>query len=62
MKHSYPKEGDFISSINFKGQLGLMKVLKNTIKNEINDLPINMNPDDYIYLILKNVKSNCKVS
>ena len=53
------QEGSFISSIDFqKNDYGVNESIKNTINNEINYLPINT--DLIIYLILKNIKSNCK--
>ncbi len=53
------QEGSFISSIDFRNNdYGIGESIKITIDNKINFFPINT--DLIIYLILKNIKNNCK--
>ncbi len=53
------QEGSFISSIDFRNNdYGIGESIRITIDNKINFFPINT--DLIIYLILKNMKNNCK--
>ena len=53
------EEGSFISSIDFsKNDYGVNESIKNTIDKKINNLPTNT--DLIIYLILQNIRKNCK--